>query len=78
MSSEEPILSDEQILEFEQQIKDEEAQKVQFKKKTRNKLIRTFVCVCAFFRFHLYAKTSLSINLKKNSKRTNPFYLKLK
>jgi ubiquitin thioesterase protein OTUB1 len=32
MSSEEPILSDEQILEFEQQIKDEEAQKVQFKK----------------------------------------------
>ncbi|EIE86356.1 hypothetical protein RO3G_11067 [Rhizopus delemar RA 99-880] len=29
MSSEEPILSDEQILEFEQQIKDEEAQKVQ-------------------------------------------------
>lgn len=33
MSSEEPILSDEQILEFEQQIKDEEAQKVQLKKK---------------------------------------------
>ncbi|KAG1143994.1 hypothetical protein G6F37_006090 [Rhizopus arrhizus] len=28
MSSEEPILSDEQILEFEQQIKDEEAQKI--------------------------------------------------
>lgn len=27
-TNEEPVLSDEQILEFEQQIKDEEAQKV--------------------------------------------------
>jgi ubiquitin thioesterase protein OTUB1 len=32
-STDEPILSDEQILEFEQQIKDEEAQKVSFFKK---------------------------------------------
>lgn len=29
-TNEEPLLTDEQILEFEQQIKDEEAQKVMF------------------------------------------------
>ena len=56
MSSEEPVLSDEQILEFEQQIKDEEAQKV-------NEAYCIYLNSFSF-RFLLYVRTSLSVSLK--------------
>lgn len=59
-NAEEPMLSDEQILEFEQQIKDEEAQKVN--SETRQFMTKTYNIELCMNRYLLSAKMSLLLN----------------